>query len=101
MAGRLAGLIVVMLALAGGWTAGVGAPAAMPAGAVACGGCHPRTAGAAVPPLQGMPAATIETAMRAFRTGERPATVMDRIAKGFSEDEVAAIAAFFAAEPPP
>jgi cytochrome subunit of sulfide dehydrogenase len=101
MAGRLAGLIVVMLAFAGGSTAVVGAPAAMPPGAVACGGCHPRAAGAAVPPLQGMPAAAIETAMRAFRSGERPATVMDRIPTGFSEDEGAAIAAFFAAEPAP
>jgi hypothetical protein len=30
-----------------------------------------------------------------FRTGLRPATVMDRIAKGFSVDETAAIAAWY------
>jgi cytochrome c553 len=31
--------------------------------------------------------------MKAFRSGQRPATVMDRIAKGFSDDEIRAIAA--------
>jgi cytochrome subunit of sulfide dehydrogenase len=30
--------------------------------------------------------------MEAFRQGARPATVMDRIAKGFSDAEIAAIA---------
>ena len=36
--------------------------------------------------------------MKAFRAGERPATVMDRIAKGFSDDEMRAIAAWYAAQ---
>ena len=38
-------------------------------------------------------------AMQAFRNGQRPATVMDRIAKGFSDDEIKAIAAWFGAQP--
>jgi cytochrome c553 len=33
--------------------------------------------------------------MQAYRSGQRPATVMDRIAKGFSDDEIDAIAAWF------
>ncbi|HLK81097.1 MAG TPA: hypothetical protein VKT99_06325 [Xanthobacteraceae bacterium] len=37
-------------------------------------------------------------AMQAYRGGQRPATVMDRIAKGFSDDEIKAIAAWFAAQ---
>jgi cytochrome c553 len=32
--------------------------------------------------------------MKAFRTGQRQATVMDRIAKGFNDDETRAIAAW-------
>jgi cytochrome c553 len=40
----------------------------------------------------------IVVAIQAFRAGERPATVMDRIAKGFSDDEVQAIAAWLAAQ---
>jgi cytochrome subunit of sulfide dehydrogenase len=35
-------------------------------------------------------------AMQAYRGGQRLATVMDRIAKGFSDDEIKAIAAWFA-----
>jgi cytochrome c553 len=34
--------------------------------------------------------------MLAFRSGERPSTVMRRIAKGFSDDEIQAIAAWVA-----
>jgi len=37
-------------------------------------------------------------AMQAYRGGQRPATVMDRIAKGFSDDEIKAIAAWFSAQ---
>lgn len=69
-----------------------------PAGATACSGCHaPLAAGPlAVPSLEGRTAASIVADMRAFRSGERPATVMDRIAKGFSEEETRAIAAWLA-----
>jgi cytochrome c553 len=38
--------------------------------------------------------------MQAFRDGKRPATVMDRIAKGFSDAEIAAIAAWYAEQKP-
>jgi sulfide dehydrogenase cytochrome subunit len=48
-----------------------------------------------VPRLVGRPAAEIVAAMQGFRIGQRPATVMDRIAKGFSDDETAAIAAWY------
>ncbi|MGL4285702.1 MAG: c-type cytochrome [Phreatobacter sp.] len=76
-------------------------PLAIPLGALACGGCHPASTGGLVPPLAGMPADAITAAMLAFRAGARPATVMDRIAKGFSEDEIKALADWFARETPP
>jgi cytochrome subunit of sulfide dehydrogenase len=71
-----------------------------PPGASSCSGCHPATAGVAtlVPRLVGRDAAQITTAMTEFRTGKRPATVMDRIAKGFTDDETKAIATYFAAQ---
>lgn len=47
-------------------------------------------------PLSSLKAEQIETAMQAFRAGTRPATVMDRIAKGFSDEEVRAIAQWYA-----
>lgn len=69
-----------------------------PAGAASCSGCHPPNAGVPSPvaPLAGKNAVEIVAQMQAFRAGQRPATVMDRIAKGFSEPEVQAIAAWYA-----
>jgi cytochrome subunit of sulfide dehydrogenase len=74
-----------------------------PPGAASCSGCHPggRFVGTAVPRLIGRDATQIIAAMAEFRTGARPATVMDRIAKGYSEDEVKDIAAWFAAQKDP
>lgn len=71
-----------------------------PPGAMSCSGCHPAGRGvdAAVPRLVGRNPADIVTAMQAFKSGQQPATVMDRIAKGFSDDEVKAIAAWYGAQ---
>lgn len=73
------------------------AEAAPPRGATSCIGCHPRTAGKGpVPTLAGRPADEIVAQMNAFRTGERQSTVMVRIAKGFSDEEIRALADWFA-----
>ena len=69
-----------------------------PAGATSCSGCHPTSAKVEtlVPPIRGRDAADIVAAMQGFRSGERPSTVMGRIAKGFSDDEIRAIAVWLA-----
>ena len=76
------------------------ASAEPPAGAVSCSGCHPASARVTspVPRLAGLDRAMIARAMQDFRSGQRPATVMDRIAKGFTDDEIQALAAWFAAQ---
>jgi cytochrome c553 len=76
-------------------------PAAAEAGplvAQACLGCHgPNGTGmGAVPPLAGRDAAELRALMRAFREGTRPATIMDRIARGHTEAEIAAAIRHFA-----
>jgi sulfide dehydrogenase cytochrome subunit len=35
------------------------------------------------------------TMLKAFRSGERPSTVMGRLAKGYSDAEIDALAAYF------
>jgi cytochrome c553 len=71
-----------------------------PSGATACSGCHgPVVPGAAVAPLHGRPLEEIVAAMQDFRTGQRPATVMDRIAKGFTDEETRAIASWLSQQP--
>ena len=79
---------------------GAALAADIPAGAAACSGCHPAKPGVdtPVPRLVGRPAAQIVAAMDDFRAGKRAATIMDRVAKGFTEDEIKAIAAWFAAQ---
>jgi cytochrome subunit of sulfide dehydrogenase len=71
-----------------------------PAGATACSGCHGASAeaNAPVPRLLGRNPDEIVGAVRAFRSGQREGTVMGRIAKGFSDDEIRAIAAWLAAQ---
>jgi len=71
-----------------------------PSGAASCTGCHAAdsrvTTG--VPRIAGRPAAEIVAAMEAFRSGQKPATVMDRIAKGFTDAEIRAIAEWLGAQ---
>jgi cytochrome subunit of sulfide dehydrogenase len=71
-----------------------------PPGASSCSGCHAAKAGVEtpVPRLEGRPAADIVAQMEAFKSGQKTATVMDRLAKGFNEAEVQAIAAWYAAQ---
>jgi len=85
------------LVLAGSADAAVLGP---PPGAAGCSGCHAASDKVAtpVPRLAGRNPADIVAAMQAFRSGQRAATVMDRIAKGFSDDEVRAIADWYAAQ---
>lgn len=70
--------------------------------AAGCAICH-GTQGKPAPnapliPLAGLPRDHIATQMRAFRDGKRPATVMHQIAKGYSDAQIDAMAAWFAAQ---
>lgn len=85
-----AALLLVLLAAA------ASAQAANPVaeGCVACHGPGGKGSGP-VPPLAGRDAAELTAAMAAFRADDRPATIMNRIARGYSEAEIAAAAAYF------
>ena len=76
------------------------APAAErpPPGASSCAGCHAE--GAAMGAIDGRPEAEIAAALAEYRSGARPASVMSRIAKGFSEAESQAIAAYLSRQRP-
>src|SRR5260370_31374851 len=91
--------IAVGIATIVAWTVPAFA-ASPPPGAASCSGCHsPRaTATSPVARLNRRDVGDIFTAMAAFRDGSRSATVMTRIAKGFSDDELHAIAAWLAAQ---
>jgi sulfide dehydrogenase cytochrome subunit len=61
-----------------------------------CAGCHGAElqGQGAVPTLRGHSADYIRFMLNAFKTGERPATVMNRLAAGYSEDEIDGLAAY-------
>jgi sulfide dehydrogenase cytochrome subunit len=67
-----------------------------------CAGCH-GTAGAGsggvLPILAGQPKDALEASLRAFKAGTRPATIMQQIAKGFSDEQIAELAVYLAAQP--
>ena len=92
--------VAVGIAAAVVWSPPVLAASDPPPGAASCSGCHPAgaTAASSIPRLYGRDAGNIVTAMAGFRDGSLPATVMNRIAKGFSDDESRAIAAWLAAQ---
>ena len=68
-----------------------------PVAALSCSGCHPasRWVDTTVPRLAGRNPADIIAAMAAFKSGKLSATVMAGIAKGFSDEEIRAIAAWY------
>ena len=69
--------------------------------AEACLGCHgPGAAGGGgIAALAGRPAPELTALMIAFRANERPGTIMGRVARGYSEAEIAAVSAHFASAP--
>ncbi|SUA91268.1 Flavocytochrome c cytochrome subunit [Pandoraea pulmonicola] len=74
--------------------------------ALACMSCHsasaPVSAGkATLPTLEGRPAAELVATLQAMRDGRRPATLMPQLLKGYRDDELQRIAAYFAAQPAP
>lgn len=60
----------------------------------ACHGTNGAGAGNALPVLAGQPKDTLVASMRAFKTGARPATIMHQIAKGYTDEQIAQIAAY-------
>jgi cytochrome c553 len=69
-----------------------------PPGAIGCAGCHGAMVPGGIPGIAGRPAAELQAALIGFRDGSRPATLMDRLAKGFSPDELQAIAGWWAVQ---
>jgi cytochrome c553 len=94
---RSLGLSAVILALLVPAAAGGAEP---PPGAASCSGCHAgsQRVDTAVPRLVGRSAADLTAQMQAFKSGQKPSTVMGRIAKGYSDAELEAIAAWYAAQ---
>ena len=79
-----------------------GAVLATPSGSMlgnTCAGCHGTngsSVGPATPTIAAMDPEVFMDSMKGYKDGSRPATIMGRIAKGYSEEEFKAMAEFFA-----
>lgn len=94
-------MIVRSALMAGGLVLGGTALAATPSAqmlADTCAGCHGTdgaSAGPASPTIAGISHDYFLDTMKAFKSGDRPSTVMNRIAKGYTEEELAKMAKHF------
>lgn len=68
--------------------------------AAGCANCH-GTNGQAQPGMESLAGASqqdIVKKMQDFKAGRKPATLMHQLAKGYSDEQIQAIAAYFAAQ---
>ena len=87
-------------------TFGAFAPSALfaaepvPLSAQGCVGCHGvrGTGSDPTPRIAGRPAAEIVSQLKAVASNQRPGTIMGRIARGYSDADIVAIAAYFSAQ---
>jgi cytochrome c553 len=91
---------ISLAALAAAASAHAQAPAARDI-ASTCANCH-GTNGASrgvVPSLAGQSKADLAAKMLEFKQNRRPGTIMPQLAKGFTDDQIDAVAAYFASQP--
>lgn len=60
-----------------------------------CFACHSIDVTGNMPNLVGYPRDLMIAQMQAFKDGSRPATVMNRLAKGYTDDEIVQMADYF------
>ena len=81
------------------WTSGASLAADYKSAILAnpCAGCH-GTDGASpgpIPPINSMPGSYISSAMKDYKSGKRKGTVMNRIARGYTDEEIDLMAKHF------
>jgi cytochrome c553 len=68
--------------------------------AASCGICHGTNGlnAGGMPNLAGQSKEALAGHLRDFRDGKRPATIMHQISKGLTEDQIAAVSAYWSAQ---
>ena len=94
-------LLITMASLAGLLTVPSGHAGELTRGAMlsaSCEGCHGTNGHSpgSIPDISGKSAEFIRSSMEEYRSGGRASTVMERQAKGYTDDEILLIAEYFA-----
>jgi cytochrome c553 len=66
-----------------------------------CAGCHGTdgaSAGGALPGLAGQSKEALVSSLKAFKAGARESTIMQQLAKGYTDEQIESIAAYLAAQ---
>ena len=65
-----------------------------------CAGCHGTNGHSAepMPIIAGLPDRYMADTMKSYRSGKRPSTIMGRLARGYSDEEIESMSGFFAAQ---
>jgi cytochrome c553 len=95
----LPGVIAVALAAcvcAPSHAADANAARALAATCFTCHGADGRSVGGVPPAIAGQSKAVLLQSMKDFRDGKRPATIMHQHAKGYTDEQLDAIAGYFA-----
>jgi cytochrome c553 len=90
----LAAIAAVFVAFGAAFAAASGDPQARD-WAAGCLGCH-QPGGGTIPRLHGQSRDELEAKFRAYRDGRQSGTVMPQLAKGYTDAQIDAIAAWFA-----
>ena len=70
--------------------------------AATCANCHGTNGNARgdMKPLAGLAAGKIVAMVADYKSGEQPASIMHQIAKGYTDEQIKLVAAYFAAQQP-
>lgn len=91
---------LLLLLCAPAWAQDPNAGRALAATCANCHGTQGRAAGDTLPPLAGTKAEVMLTLLADYRSGRQAGTVMPQIVKGYTEEQLRLVAAYFAAQPP-
>ncbi|MCW8918535.1 MAG: cytochrome c4 [Gammaproteobacteria bacterium] len=96
---RLQGIMIAgSVALAGPVFAETPSAAMLGNTCAGCHGTHGNSQGPATPTIAGVSSEYFIDAMMGYKNGDRAATIMDRIAKGYTDEEIKLMAEFFSTQ---
>jgi cytochrome c553 len=95
-----AGIMAVTAATTAAAAPTISAGARLAATCAACHGTNGDTHGSTLPRLAGQSQQALSASLHAFKTGQRASTIMTQIAKGYTDEQLDLLAAYFAAQKP-
>jgi sulfide dehydrogenase cytochrome subunit len=95
-----AGLVLLFMVSVGSVHAQGAAGRNMAAACFTCHGTDGRSVGGVPPALAGRDQVELYTALQQFKAGQRPATIMHQQAKGYTDEQLQRIAAYFSTVKP-